>query len=325
MSMGGGSQPAGNTTTVQKADPWVGAQPYMKQAFAGAQNLYENYTPNYYPNNTAAPMNEWQGNSLMGLYNRGIGGSEVDASAQNLATDTMNGDYLSAGNPYFSGMQQQIANAITPQVMSSFEASGRYGSGAAANALASALADQTGKLAYQNYGDERARQMQTMGLSPSISGTDLRNLTTAAAAGQGLQDQQQQQITADKARYDYYQQLPQQQLQNYANIALQPTAGGTSSSTQPYFQNQTANTLGLLSGLGSLGYLGYLAFSDRRVKDDIKRVGTADNGLPIYSYRYKGSPTTIMGFMADEVQKVHPEAVHDVGGLMAVNYAQAVQ
>ena len=325
MPGGGGSQPAGNTTTVQKADPWSGQQPYLKQTFAGAQNLYENYTPGYYPNSTNAPMNEWQGNALQGMYNRGIGGSAVDAGAQGLATDTMSGDYLSAGNPYFGQMQQSMANKIIPQVMSQFAESGRYGSGAAANALASALADKTGQLAYQNYGDERARQMQTMAMSPSISGMDFINLNAANMAGGALQQQQQQAIAADKARYDYYQNLPMDQLKQYASIVTPPTAGGTKTESQPYFQNQTANTLGLLSGLGSLGYLGYLAFSDRRLKEDIKKVGEADNGLPIYSYRYKGTPTTILGFMADEVAEEHPEAVHSIGGLLAVDYAKAVQ
>jgi hypothetical protein len=320
---GGGSQPAGNTTTVQKADPWVGQQPYLKQTFSGAQNLYENYTPGYYPNSTNAPMNEWQGNALQGIYGRGIGGSAVDAAAQGQAQDTLGGEYLSAGNPYFDQMQQSMANKIIPQVMSQFAESGRYGSGAAANALASALADKTGQLAYQNYGDERARQMQTMSMSPSISGTDFTNLNAAGMAGAQLQGQQQQALNADKSRYDFYQNQPWDQLQKYAAVTNGPVAGGTSQTTQPYFQNDTANTMGLLSGLGSLGYLGYLAFSDRRLKDDIKKVGEADNGLPIYSYRYKGSPTTILGFMADEVKDVHPEAVHNVGGLLAVDYARA--
>jgi hypothetical protein len=63
--------------------------------------------------------------------------------------------------------------------------------------------------------------------------------------------------------------------------------------------------------------------SDRRAKTNIRRIGTADNGLPIYSFKYRwGGPTTI-GFMADEVEKLHPEAVSTIGGLKAVNYELA--
>lgn len=251
-SGGGGSQPAGNTTTIQKADPWAGQQPYLSQTLSGAQNLYENYTPGYYPNSTNAPMNEWQGNAYQGLYNRGMGGSGVDAAAQGLATDTLGGDFLN-GNPYFNNVQQQLAERITPQVMSQFENSGRYGSGAAANALASALANESGKLAYQNYGDERIRQMQTMGMSPSLSGTDFTNLNAAQMAGGALQGQQQNAIGADQSRYNFYQGLPYDQLQRYAGIATGNIPGGTTQTSTPYFTNPTANALSMGTGLLGMG------------------------------------------------------------------------
>jgi hypothetical protein len=66
-------------------------------------------------------------------------------------------------------------------------------------------------------------------------------------------------------------------------------------------------------------------FSDRRLKEDIKRVGTLDNGLPVYSYRYIGSKAVQIGLMADEVEKVHPEAVSEVSGFKTVNYSKATR
>ena len=39
-SFGGGGSPSGNTTTVQKSDPWEGQQPYLKQQMGEAQRLY---------------------------------------------------------------------------------------------------------------------------------------------------------------------------------------------------------------------------------------------------------------------------------------------
>ena len=60
------------------------------------------------------------------------------------------------------------------------------------------------------------------------------------------------------------------------------------------------------AGIGSL--LGLL--SDRRLKTDIKQVGTLDNGLPVYTFKYKnGDGTTVMGVMADEVKEIFPELV----------------
>lgn len=79
-------------------------------------------------------------------------------------------------------------------------------------------------------------------------------------------------------------------------------------------------------GKSSNGILNTL-FSDRRMKEDIKRIGTADNGLPIYSFTYKHDPhgTTHIGFMADEVKDMHPDVVvRDLTGFDMVDYGKAV-
>lgn len=97
--------------------------------------------------------------------------------------------------------------------------------------------------------------------------------------------------------------------------------------------NQGLQAAGILAGAGqestskgksSNGVLTSL-FSDRRLKQDIRRIGTADNGLPIYAYAYRNDPkTTHIGFMADEVEKIHPEAVSEFMGAKMVDYGKAV-
>ena len=78
------------------------------------------------------------------------------------------------------------------------------------------------------------------------------------------------------------------------------------------------------SQAGSAAITGLLALSDRRAKTDTKRVGRLDNGLPVHSFRYKGSKIQQIGLMADEVKELHPNAVVNIGGLDHVNYAEAV-
>jgi hypothetical protein len=74
---------------------------------------------------------------------------------------------------------------------------------------------------------------------------------------------------------------------------------------------------GLLgSGLG--GAIGGL-FSDRRLKKNIKRIGSMGK-LGIYTYQYIWGGPQQVGFMADEVAKVSPGAVKDFGGLKVVDY-----
>jgi hypothetical protein len=67
-----------------------------------------------------------------------------------------------------------------------------------------------------------------------------------------------------------------------------------------------------------------LMFSDIRVKDDIERIGTLNDGIPIYRYRYKGSPETRIGVVAQDVERVMPEAVAETpSGIKLVDYRKA--
>src|SRR5262245_11825115 len=107
-----------------------------------------------------------------------------------------------------------------------------------------------------------------------------------------------------------------------------PLTGTTGTGTQTGFGTSTppppnpiTQGLGIgalgLSGLNAIGGLGGLAslfaLSDERAKTDIQRAGTdRGSGLPLYAYRYKGDPKTypkVVGPMAQDVARVHPEAV----------------
>jgi hypothetical protein len=95
-------------------------------------------------------------------------------------------------------------------------------------------------------------------------------------------------------------------------------------------QNQSSNMGGLfrlgaslltapMTGGGSL--IGNLMPSDQRLKTDIRRVGTLDNGVPVYSYRYKAGGPPQIGVMAHELATVRPDLVAaNDQGFLAVNY-----
>ena len=85
-------------------------------------------------------------------------------------------------------------------------------------------------------------------------------------------------------------------------------------------QNQAA----MGSMVGGLG--GLFALSDERAKEDKDRIGTTDDGLGIYSFKYKGDPKTQIGLMAQEVKRKKPSAVRKrPDGLMEVDYARALK
>ena len=86
--------------------------------------------------------------------------------------------------------------------------------------------------------------------------------------------------------------------------------------------NSQMGALGTLGAAGLLSYFAPFALSDARAKEDIKPIGKAFDGTNLYSYRYKGSPQTQVGVMAQEVEETHPEAVAEIGGLKHVDYSQ---
>ena len=128
-----------------------------------------------------------------------------------------------------------------------------------------------------------------------------------------------------------------QPFQNLAQL-LQPSvalAGLGSNSTGQGTSTQTS-TPSLMSsigqGIGGAGTLLNMApqiaalFSDERLKTDIAPVGKLNDGQNVYRYRYKGDPVPRIGLIAQEVERVRPEAVHThPSGYKMVDYRLATR
>ena len=101
-------------------------------------------------------------------------------------------------------------------------------------------------------------------------------------------------------------------MQNRAN---QVAAAGANA------QAQSTYASGLFQGIGSAVGGMAAAKSDIRTKENIRKVGSTDGGLPVYIYNYIGSNLTQMGVMAQDVEKVNPDAVTESNGIKAVYYS----
>ena len=88
-------------------------------------------------------------------------------------------------------------------------------------------------------------------------------------------------------------------------------------------QNAARARSDMVGGLFNLGSA-LISLSDQRLKTGIRRVGTLDNGLPVYAFRYRGDAAVRIGLMADEVERTRPEAVAEIGGVRAVDYGLTV-
>ena len=93
------------------------------------------------------------------------------------------------------------------------------------------------------------------------------------------------------------------------------------------FNAQQAAQQNFNQGLMGLGGAGIMAFSDIRMKENIKHIYWLPNGLPVYEYEYKPEFKDIaghgkfVGVMAQEVEMVRPEAVITTSeGYKMVNY-----
>ena len=265
-------------------------------------------------------------NSLPGM------GSVYDPT---LATNTATEAILSRVNPELDRQQESLRTQLTNQGIA-------QGSAAWNNAMGS-------------FGQQRNDAVTQAGLQGINLGMQQQGLTynqqtqnrQLAAALQGQQFGQQNQLRGNSLQEQaFLRSLPlnelnalrsgsQVQMPEFPGYTQQATTAGPDlmGAAQNTYQSQlgasnaqsagNANMMSGLFGLGQMGLMGYGMglFSDRRLKKNIKRIGTDDKGLGIYSFEYIFGGGMV-GYMADEVEKVSPGAVREVGGLKIVNYAE---
>lgn len=250
------------TTTTSQIDPTI--QPYLGYGLQQAQRLYQAGGPQYYGGPTfVAPSTATQ-TGLQALEARASFGNPLLQSAQNQLQNTVSGGFL-GGNPFFQGAFQPAAKAAEQQfkqtlgdISSKASLAGRYGSGAmgqlqdrATGAFGQQLANTAGQLAYQNYADERARQQQATMAAPAMSAADYQDIQNMLQAGQIREGYTGQQQQADIAKFNFLQNQPQQNLQNYLSLVYGSPLGRVASQTT----SGTADTSGLqnLLGLAAVG------------------------------------------------------------------------
>lgn len=285
---------------------------------------------------------------------------DTASASENNLQDTAQGKYLTGANPYMDDLIARSQRDAANQVAAKFAASGRYGSGN----FSTAIADTTGRIAtearMQDYEQERARQMQANQQidAARMARLGLANQATIAnwqlkqgAAGQAASLDQARQTLA---YMPYLTKLGAGQVQDEAPWKTLGLYAGIEGPLAQAFGEQTAESKAhstatrvtdetkqgyevkkttqeesplksLLGGASLLtGLFGKL--SDVRAKENIQPVGKLDDGQKVYSYNYKGDPTPEIGLLAQEVEKVRPEAVATgPDGLKRVDYAKATR
>ena len=224
MSGGGGS--SGTQKVQQTSSPSPYATPYLTGAYQSLNNYWKAGAPSYYPGQTVADFSPQQQQSIQGITDLATSGNPNFAAANQQLNDTISGKYLNS-NPYFD----QVAQNVRQPTDSAFAMGGRYGSGQHDAAVASALAPY----AYQNYAAERQNQLNAINQVPGIDQAQYYGMQQLGNVGAAEQQQAQNVIDANKAKYDYNATKGLNWTQNYL-AQLSGAPGGTVTTQSPIYQ-----------------------------------------------------------------------------------------
>jgi len=253
------------TTTTSQVDPAIA--PYLTYGLEQGAGLYQGGGPKYYTGETFVSPSQTTQTGVQALETRALAGNPLTGLAQQQVQGTLGGAYL-GGNPFFQGAFAPAAAAAKTQfqdtlgnISSKASLAGRYGSGAMGNLqdratgqYAQALTNTAGQLAYQNYEQERARQQQAIGAAPQLAMADYQDINQLLQAGQLREGYTGQQLGADIQRFNFLQNQPQQNLQNYMSLVYGNPLGrvGESRTSGAADTSTLQNVLGLAAVGGGL-------------------------------------------------------------------------
>lgn len=188
-----------------------------------------------------------------------------------------------ADNPFFTA----LADDAQRRIFGNQAARGKVGSGGTAEALQNSLLLLGPQLVNQNIGQRQGVLGQRQNLA---------TLGANAAAGQATATQG---VNAN--------------ITDLVTGQGNARAAGVVGDANARRQGQ--------ANLVNLG-LGVLSLSDERWKVDMRPIDWLDfGGHPAYTYRYQDDPTPRVGVSAQEVQRTRPDAVHELEGVLYVDYA----
>jgi hypothetical protein len=293
-SGGGGSQ---QSTTKNELDPTI--RPYVEYGLGEAKGLYQTTTPEYFPGQTYVGPSAQTQTALQAAQNRAMAGNPLVPAAQQQQLGSIQGNYLSAGNPYFTqalaGPTQQATQAYNDairQAQGSASMAGRYGSGVsadiqnrAANTLATTLTNKYGDLAYQNYAGERAMQNEAVRNAPALAQADYADIAQLGNVGKTAEDYQKTALQADIDKFNFEQNKPYEKLSAYLKSVYGAPVGQVSTTTQSGGGKIVCTAMNQEYGFGSFRNAIWLAQS--KDLDPAYEKGYHTLFLPLVNYAYK--------------------------------------
>jgi hypothetical protein len=176
------------TTTSTMVPQWM--QDYMSTAAARGLNIADMPFTAYDPTQRIAALNPTQNAAINMIQQRATTGSPLMRQAQGELGKTIGGGYLQ-GNPYLEAMIGRTNDDVQARMGQLGYGSGSFGNTGVQQTAARTLADSSNALRYQNYGDERGRQMAAIGAAPGMAQSDYWDAQQMLGAGQLQYGQEQ--------------------------------------------------------------------------------------------------------------------------------------
>ena len=239
-------------------------------------------------------------------------------TAKTALDDVITGQF-NVSDPLQRVLDDTISNTVN-NITSQYSAGGRLGSDAFGTALGEGIASGVAPTLANALEADASRRMSAIGMTPSLVSADLGLFgalsgvgTEQRALNQALLDRPAQSVAASN-------QANQQRINNLiAALGGAPTPTSTTQSSSP-------SNLDAITAIA----LAASAFSDRRLKVDLKKIGTHSTGLNVYEWEWNAKAFVLgldkhprKGFIAQEVQKVFPEAVFEgTHGYLMIDYSK---
>jgi hypothetical protein len=264
--LGGG----GSDTQTTDTSPWIEQQPYLMDIFSQAQQLYNAPGPEYYPYAMTAALSPESVGGMQSLLDyggtygqmyQGMGGEAMQFGLQDVLNPETNKYMQAHAEAAIRPLTENLMGNVMPQIGSAAQKGGAYGGARqgllesqALNNYMQNVTDTTSRMYSNAYGQGLGTFGTTLGQMGNVQQAGMVPGQMQMQLGDYQNAYNQQLINEDVNRYNYYQNLPQQQLANYAGT-VSGNYGGVSTQQLPSQNPWAAAIGGGLMGYGATGNL----------------------------------------------------------------------
>lgn len=264
LGAGGGGGSGSSETT-----PWAPQQPYLLDIFDEAKKTFDAGGAKYYPGSTVASRSPETLAAEEELLRYANGDARDMTASLSRATqfglegvlDPNSNEYLAAAvEGALRPVTTKYRTEVMPAISSEAQKLGAYGGSrhGIADALASelymqSLGDISSKMYSDAYGKGLDTMTRTMALTPENIKAGTMPASLVANVGQQRDEYAQTLINAAKDRWDYEQEAPTRNLNNYRQMVTGQYGGTTTRNETPVKSNKLLTALGAGLTGGTVG------------------------------------------------------------------------